>query len=108
ELMYAENFFIAILDQETRILSFPYYVDEHGDQPPVPQPLQNFRGGTSYVLRTGNAQHSPRAVAEDLMHRGEVELVGAMSEDWVGVPLKLGDKTLGALVIQTYSPETVY
>jgi PAS domain S-box-containing protein len=40
--------------------------------------------------------------------RGEVELVGAPSLDWVGVPLKLGDKTIGVLAAQTYTEGVRY
>src|SRR3989449_4260252 len=40
--------------------------------------------------------------------RGEVELIGAPSLDWVGVPLKLGEKTIGVLAAQTYTEGVRY
>src|SRR5512143_4135706 len=45
ELMYAKNFFIALYDEPSGLLSFPYYVDEEDEEPPT-QPLVNFLGAT--------------------------------------------------------------
>ncbi len=38
-----------------------------------------------------------------LVRRGEVELIGASSLDWLGVPLKSGTTCIGALVVQSYN-----
>ena len=37
------------------------------------------------------------------MARGEVELVGVNSVDWLGVPLRTQTATIGVLVVQTYT-----
>ncbi len=108
ELMYAENFFIALYDEATGMLSFPYLADAIGDAPPPPTPLSQFRGGTAYVLRTGAPQHTSREGGEELIRQGEVELVGTMSEDWLGVPLKTDDRTIGVLAVQSYIPGIRY
>jgi PAS domain S-box-containing protein len=50
ELMYARNFYIAVYDPLTQLLSFPYFVDA---EDPTPTPKQLGRGLTEYVLRTG-------------------------------------------------------
>jgi PAS domain S-box-containing protein len=47
-------------------------------------------------------------VDEDLVRRGEVELVGPPSIDWLGVPLRVRDRTIGAVVVQSYSPGVRY
>src|SRR5205823_1557916 len=44
----------------------------------------------------------------DLERRGEVELIGAPSLDWLGVPLKIGDRTIGVLAVQTYTSGVRY
>src|SRR5207244_2954108 len=38
----------------------------------------------------------------------DVELIGAPSIDWLGVPLRIGDRPLGVLVAQTYTPGVRY
>jgi hypothetical protein len=52
-LVPAQNFYIAIHEEEEGRLSFPYFIDEH-ESPPGPQPLG--RGLTEYALRSGEAR----------------------------------------------------
>jgi two-component system, cell cycle sensor histidine kinase and response regulator CckA len=42
---------------------------------------------------------------QELARRGEVELIGPPSVDWLGVPLKDGDRTFGVLALQSYSEQ---
>jgi two-component sensor histidine kinase len=52
---------------------------------------------------------APPGVYKDLERRGDIELLGAPSIDWLGVPLKTKDnKTIGVLVVQTYEEGTQY
>jgi len=105
ELMPARNFYIALTDPETGIISFPYFVDEF-DPPPAPKPPG--KGLTEYVLRTGQALLATPPVSRELERRGEVELIGAPSLDWLGVPLVAGGATTGVLVVQTYAEGVRY
>jgi PAS domain S-box-containing protein len=100
ELMYARNFYIALLDPVTGYLSFPYFVDEQDD---TPQPRKMGRGLTEYVLRTGEPLLATPQAFEELMRRGEVEMIGAPSLDWLGVPLRIGLNSVGAVVVQSYT-----
>ncbi|MGA9495133.1 MAG: PAS domain S-box protein [Terriglobales bacterium] len=99
QLMNARNFYIALYDPQSQVLSFPYFVDEE-DPTPSPKPLG--RGLTEYVMRSGEPLLATPPVFEDLVRRGEVELIGAPSVDWLGVPLKSGPTCIGALVVQSY------
>src|SRR5438128_5165524 len=105
ELMPAKNFYIALYDPATELLSFPYHVDEMDADFPAKRPG---KGLTEYVLRTGQPLLVTPEVQAELERRGEVELIGAPSIDWVGVPLKIGDRTIGVLVAQTYAPGIRY
>ena len=103
QLMNARNFYIALYDPQSQLLSFPYFVDEE-DPPPTPKRLG--RGLTEYVLRSGEPLLATPPVFNDLVRRGEVELIGASSLDWLGVPLKSGTTCIGALVVQSYNENT--
>ena len=105
QLMNARNFYIALYDPQSQLLSFPYFVDE---QDPTPDPKPLGRGLTEYVLRTGEPLLATPAVFDELVRRGEVDLIGAPSLDWLGVPLKGGANCIGVLVVQTYSESTRY
>lgn len=103
ELMYADNFFIALYDPACAVVSFPYFVDQH-DPHPAPRPLG--KGLTDYVIRTGKpllASPDNPDVYLPLRASGEVELIGTESVDWIGVPLFREGLTIGALVVQNYT-----
>jgi len=100
ELMYAHNFYIAVCDTETQTISFPYFVDEADSQP---ERKKMGRGLTEYVVRTGEPLLCTPEVFDSLEQRGEVESLGAPSLDWMGVPLKTGNRTVGVLVVQSYT-----
>src|SRR6266513_2217736 len=100
ELMPAKNLYIALYEADAGLLHFPYWADEH-DPCPAPHKLQ--RGLTEYVLRTGQPLLATADVHEELSRRGEADLIGAPSLDWIGVPLKAHDRTIGVLVVQTYT-----
>src|SRR5438876_1280671 len=105
ELMYARNFYIALYDPVTQLLSFPYFIDE-ADPRPAPKKLG--RGLTEYVLRTGEPLLCTPEVFDSLVKQGEVELIGAPSLDWMGVPLKAANRVFGVLVVQSYTANVRY
>src|SRR5213594_3214969 len=105
QLMPAKNFYIALYDAATDQLTFPYHVDEYDTDFPSKTPG---KGLTEYVLRTGQPLLVTPEVQAELERRGEVELIGPPSIDWVGVPLEIGDRTIGVLVAQTYAPGVRY
>ena len=105
DLMPANNFYIALYDQGLDLLSFPYFVDEYD---PTPNPKKPGRGLTEYVLRTGKPLLASPEVFAELESHGEVESVGAPSIDWLGVPLNIDSRTIGVLVVQTYTEGVRY
>ena len=107
ELMPAHNFYVALYDEATDTLSFPYFVDEADPEHDVrPRPL--LRGMTEYVLRTGEPLLATPEVYDALVAQGEVELIGAPSIDWVGAPLIVKDRTIGVVAAQSYSEGVRY
>jgi PAS domain S-box-containing protein len=105
ELMYARNFYIALHDPVTDTVSFPYFVDE---QKEAPGTKRMARGLTEYLLRTGETLLATPEVVQEMEDRGDVARNGLRSLDWLGVPLKVDNRTFGALVIQTYSKNVRY
>lgn len=95
-----ENFYIAIYNEEKNLLSFPYFVDQFDEPSPEQTPG---RGLTEYVLRTGSPCLVTPEVFNNLVEEKEVDLVGTDSLDWLGVPLKINNKTIGVIVVQSYS-----
>ena len=101
ELMYAKNFYIAVLAEDGETLEVPYFVDE---EDPAPPPAEAWRGGlTEFVLRSGKPLVANPKKFEELVALGEVQSRGAPSIDWLGIPLKIGEHTFGVLAVQSYS-----
>ena len=62
ELMYADNFYIALYDEDRQQINFPFYRDEVDTDLPDPNAWDPFgvgeaRGSTAYVLRHGRPEH---------------------------------------------------
>jgi PAS domain S-box-containing protein len=114
ELMYASNFYIALYDEERQVISWPYFVDEVDADVPDPNTWEQFGSGnaggtTAYVLRTGKPQHLSGERIEELIELGELDRVGDLSEDWLGVPLESDDgRTVGVLAVQSYRSNVRY
>ncbi|MBN2146500.1 MAG: GAF domain-containing protein [Anaerolineales bacterium] len=105
ELMPARNFYIALYDSSADLITFPYYTDEFDPPPPPTRPA---RGLTEYVLRSGQPLLATPEVYQQLLDSGEVESVGAPSVDWLGVPLKTHQESIGMMAVQTYTSEERY
>jgi len=105
ELMSAKNFYIATRDPGANELAFPYFVDELDPTPPV---VNSGGGLTAHVIRTGEPLLATPEVFDRLVATGDVAPIGAASIDWLGAPLRSGDTTWGAIVIQSYAESTRY
>jgi len=99
QLMPAKNFYVALADSPENV-TFPYFVDEE-DSEPLTGPFG--RGLTAYVLRTGKSALVPPERFEELRRQGEVDEIGPPSIDWLGVPLKLENRVIGVMVVQSYT-----
>ena len=114
-LMPAQNFYIAMLDSQTEMIYFAYHVDERS---PKPEPRPMNTGLTSLVLRSGK----PLLIGREMeVHKTQVgrEVTfaglsatyiecGPPSAVWLGVPLLLHGKTIGAVAVQDYENEQAY
>ncbi len=107
ELINAENFFIALLSDDQRILGFPYYVDA-GQRRSVSREVG--RGLSEYVLRHGEPLLGAAEQINELAREGEIDLqrIGRPSVCWLGVPLRVGDQVIGLVVVQSYTESVIY
>ena len=105
KLMPADNFYISLYDKESDTLTFPYFIDQIDTEAP---PKKFGNGLTEFVIRTGKPALINRKMDEKFVKEGKVELIGSPSAIWLGIPLKILDNTIGALVVQDYQNESTY
>jgi PAS domain S-box-containing protein len=116
-LMPAENFFIALFDPASEIISFPYFVDEQADSPPEPRKVST--GLTGLVLRTGKTVLADPDFIRQTRRAGDqitVDSFGGVSyvesgkpaAVWLGAPLIIHGEPIGVMAVQDYQDANVY
>ena len=105
-LMPAKNFYVALLNADGSMLSFPYFVDETTEAPP---PRHLGYGLTEYVLHSGKpllttADELNFVLRED--HR--YMPVGQPAALWLGAPLMIDGRAIGVIAVQDYHNPTAY
>jgi len=101
EILDTKNFFIVLYDQETDRITLPYFSDEMDvvDSFPAGKTL------TAYVIRNNRPVLLKTSQVMELVSQGVIEIIGTPSKIWLGVPLKLDEIVIGAIVIQNYEDE---
>ena len=106
--------FIALYDEERQLINWPYYVDEFDNDVPDPNrwdAVRQRRGARpDRVCAPDRKATAPFGRADrELSETGEIDLIGALREDWLGVPLNSDDgRTVGVLAVQSYLPTFSY
>ncbi|MEO5962958.1 MAG: diguanylate cyclase, partial [Thermomonas sp.] len=104
-LLYARNFYIAMLSADATMLEFAYSVDERDMER---KPRRVASGLTEYVLRTGKPLLVDRTLISQLEREGKVISHGALAHCWLGVPLLHEDRVVGVIAVQSYSPQYTF
>ncbi len=105
DLLPAKNFFVALYDEATDEMSFPYFIDEF-DPTPEARKLDKHTLSAQIIRSRQALLLTPETMADGSPDANAV--VGSDSLDWLGVPLLLQDRALGVLVVQSYSGEVRY
>jgi PAS domain S-box-containing protein len=98
------NFFIALYNKEDDTLSLPFFVDEKDRFESFPAK----KSLTGYVIRNDRPLLMKDRDIRQLIKKGEVDDVGSPSKIWLGVPLKIREEIIGAVVVQHYEDESAY
>ena len=111
-LMYAENFYIVRYSPERDTMRFIYFADSLDPITPDPEEeLQASEMGNSLTLAL--IRHGKPVLGPSDQVRAELgverdETLGPDSVDWLGVPMLDDGVVRGAVVVQSYDPESRY
>ena len=101
ELLYARNFYIALVSADGQFIEFPYVADEIDTRQTRDRPRA--KGLTEYVIDTGRALLADRAGIQALEAEGRVRSFGPLAHCWLGVPLTRDDAVIGVIGVQSYT-----
>ncbi len=104
-LMPADNFFIALYDEKTNLVNFPYFVNEK-DTSPHSKTLS--KGLTEYVITKGESLLITKEEGLNLYEKGEIESPNEPTAVWLGIALKHNGKTIGVMAVQDYENKNTY
>lgn len=96
------NFYIALYDQETDTLRFPYAVENRGQRLDLAERKLG-KGLTGYLIRKARPVLLDERSMNDLYESGEAELIGKPAKNWLGIPLITDSRVVGAVIIQSYT-----
>lgn len=107
-LMPADNFYLALYDENAGVLRFPYFVDQCDASPPQPQQQFPARGPdaslTAWLIRENQFLMLDGDALLALCHREGIPVHGSACDWWMGMPLCNGSgKVIGAMVMQGYA-----
>jgi PAS domain S-box-containing protein len=97
----ADIIYVAMLDEEEQMIRFPYTYGEEF------HPLELGEGLTSMVIESGEAL----LINTDMDKRREemgVKRVGKQAASYLGVPIRMGVRTVGVISVQNTSDEQAF
>ncbi len=111
-IMYAANFYVALSDREEGTVRFIYFVDEV-DPPIDPQERVKLaspdQSPTAWVIMNRQSMVMTADEHKSRLIDGNVWGRGSTAEHWMGCPLlDQQHQCLGAIVIQSYSPDHTF
>ena len=86
------------------MISLPFDIDEKDD-------YETFPAGktlTALVIKTGKPMLVDKKLLAKLIKEDKVETIGTPSEIWLGVPLKIENKVMGVIAVQSYNDPNLY
>ncbi len=110
-IMVANNFYIALWDSEQKQLSFPYYTDEAaGDDEIFIQRYSSTQSIFHYIIKIGKPILMDFQRYRKMLSYGYIEPWDVMTNThlWLAVPLKLEQKVMGVLALQSYNNARLY
>ncbi len=110
EVLRADNFFISLIDAQRDRMDFLYSVDENGGACPPALSISDPENKrlTLKVIRDDAALLLSKDDIKRMAASGEIHVHGAIPESWLGVPLNIRGKAIGALVVQDYATPGAY
>ncbi len=105
----AKNFYIALYDEASNYLNFPYYIDENYlESGFIPPSRKLGKGLSEYVIKSGKTLFATDDTIRKFTRKGLINKYGPLPLVWLGVPLKSEGKIIGIIAVQSYNDRNAY
>lgn len=102
-LIDTTNFYIAFYNEDNQTISIPFISGEEADEEfPIGKTI------TGYLIKSNKPLLIKSKEYNKLMESGEIELTETPPKVWLGVPLRVNKKVIGAIVVQSYNDKNAY
>jgi PAS domain S-box-containing protein len=104
KIVNTRNFFIAFYNEADNSFTLPIFVDDKDR-------FRSFPAGrtlTGYMLGMNKPLLLNEEQINELDERNEIDRIGSMCKQWMGIPLKTEGRNTGAIVLQSYSDDILY
>ncbi|HDP36925.1 MAG TPA: diguanylate cyclase [Candidatus Atribacteria bacterium] len=106
------NFYIALFDEEKNKLYFSYYADETGERDKnfTISKYSDSNNIFHYIFKTGESLLLNYNKYKRMIDRGDFNSYDVITNKqvWLGVPLKVENKIIGSMVLQSYTDPNLY
>ena len=103
QLIDTTNFYIAFYNEEKQTINIPFISGEVADREfPIGKSM------TGYLIKKNKSLFLKSEDYSELIESGEAELIGKFPAVWLGVPLRVEEKVIGAIVVQSYDDHNAF
>ncbi|MDD5537203.1 MAG: response regulator, partial [Candidatus Cloacimonetes bacterium] len=99
------NFYIAMYDKRSNIITFPYLVDEMNEDSSPVEADNNTSLTAQIISEERTLLLSEQGINDRTQDKG---FMGVICRNFLGIPLMLAGKVIGAIVVQSYHRGDLY
>ncbi|MFA5011231.1 MAG: PAS domain S-box protein [Ignavibacteria bacterium] len=104
KIIDASNFFVALYDSKTNMLYSPF---EEGEDEKI-EKWSAENSLTGMIVKEKRSLLLSKESIRKLADQKKIQLFGSRAESWLGVPLKIGQNVIGAIVVQNFEKKNAY
>jgi PAS domain S-box-containing protein len=102
-IISTSNFFLALHDKVENKLTFPFERDSRDSDLPESLPFDPDASLTARTIVQGKTLHLQGVEIEKALQVGSVHRSGDIPASWLGIPLRVDNDVIGAIVLQEYT-----
>ncbi|OGS70626.1 MAG: hypothetical protein A3F91_09105 [Flavobacteria bacterium RIFCSPLOWO2_12_FULL_35_11] len=97
------NFYIAFINKEKQTINIPFISGEESEEEfPAEKSM------TAHLINTNKSIFLHANGLKKLLDQNVIKLIGPSAKVWLGVPLRVNDEAIGAIVVQSYDNENAF